>query len=87
MNAPAVRRDALPEHVNYRDDGCSIAPSCLACPLERCRYDGGHPLHVRADERRRQILELMGKGWSMTQIAEHIGVSRRQAFRLRKAAA
>lgn len=24
---------------NFRDAGCEIAPSCLACPLPRCRYD------------------------------------------------
>jgi len=24
----------------YPDTGCSIAPSCLRCPLPTCRYDG-----------------------------------------------
>ncbi len=24
----------------YPDDGCSVAPRCLACPLPVCRYDG-----------------------------------------------
>ncbi len=36
---PRVRRDALPEHADYRDTGCDLAPSCLRCPLRRCRYD------------------------------------------------
>lgn len=31
--------DHLPEQMHYRDDGCSIAPRCLDCPLPACRYD------------------------------------------------
>jgi hypothetical protein len=23
----------------FRDTGCRYAPSCLACPFERCKYD------------------------------------------------
>lgn len=34
-----TRRDALPEHLTYRDTGCSLARSCLRCPLPVCRYD------------------------------------------------
>jgi hypothetical protein len=33
------RGDALPEHLEYRDTGCSVSSSCLGCPLPRCRYD------------------------------------------------
>ena len=35
----SIRRDALPEYVDYRDTGCELAPSCLNCPFIRCRYD------------------------------------------------
>lgn len=31
--------DRLPEHVHYQDTGCTVSPSCLVCPLERCIYD------------------------------------------------
>ena len=31
--------DMLPEHFPYRDDGCDVSPSCLRCPLPRCKYD------------------------------------------------
>ncbi len=34
-----ARSDALPEHAQYRDDGCDVHPHCLTCPLPRCRYD------------------------------------------------
>ena len=41
-NGTALRRprdDALPEHTRYRDRGCDLFASCLACPLPHCRYD------------------------------------------------
>src|SRR6476660_8677048 len=31
--------DLLPENVHYRDDGCEVSSSCLACPLPVCRYE------------------------------------------------
>ena len=34
-----IRRGALPEHASYKDTGCDLAPSCLSCPLARCRFD------------------------------------------------
>ncbi len=39
------RIDALPEHTRYNDNGCDLYPSCLRCPLPRCRYEepGGDP--------------------------------------------
>lgn len=36
---PLVRRDALPDHATYADNGCELARSCLRCPLPRCQYD------------------------------------------------
>ena len=33
------RGDALPEHIQYRDTGCDLSPSCLNCTLPLCRYD------------------------------------------------
>src|SRR3989304_5202288 len=58
-----VRRDALPEEIQYRDDGCDIHSQCLTCPLPRCRYD--EPGGVRAmlnSYRDRQILALRAGG-------------------------
>ena len=51
--APA-RRDALPEHTHYADTGCDLHPSCLTCPLVRCRYDEpGGARKLLSDERDR----------------------------------
>ena len=78
-----VRRDALPEEIQYRDDGCDIHPQCLSCPLPRCRYD--EPGGVRAmlnSYRDRQILALRADGAAVDQIAERYSLSRRTVFRI-----
>jgi len=78
-----VRRDALPEEIQYRDDGCDIHPQCLSCPLPRCRYD--EPGGVRAmlnSYRDRQILALRQDGAAVGQIAERYSLSRRTVFRI-----
>ena len=78
-----VRRDALPEEILYRDDGCDIHPQCLSCPLPRCRYD--EPGGVRAmlnGYRDRQILALRADGAAVDQIAERYSLSRRTVFRI-----
>jgi len=78
-----VRSDALPEHLDYRDDGCDLFPSCLSCPLPRCRYDV--PGGVRAllnRERDHQIRILReDAGLSVDEIADRFQVSRRTIFR------
>ena len=84
--APAlrrVRRDALPEEIQYRDDGCDIHAQCLTCPLPRCRYD--EPGGVRAmlnSYRDRQILALRADGAAVDQIADRYSLSRRTVFRI-----
>lgn len=78
------RRDALPENTRYVDTGCSVHPSCLSCPLVRCRYD--EPGGVRAllsQDRDEQILALKrAGGLTADQIAARLGVSRRTVFRV-----
>ena len=88
--APAlrrVRRDALPEEIQYRDDGCDIHSQCLTCPLPRCRYD--EPGGVRAmlnSYRDRHILALRADGAAVDQIADRYSLSRRTVFRILSAA-
>lgn len=78
-----VRSDALPEHLDYRDEGCDLFASCLACPLPRCRYD--EPGGVRAmlnRERDHQMRVLRDDaGMTVDEIADHFQVSRRTVFR------
>lgn len=82
------REDALPEHVAYRDDGCDLFPSCLQCPLARCRYDepgGARALLNRARDREIRRLRLEG-GLTVEAIADRFRVSRRTVFRALSAA-
>ncbi len=78
-----VRRDALPEEIRYRDDGCDIHPQCLTCPLPRCRYDEPGGLRGMLNAYRdQQIVALRGDGVPVDQIAEQYNLSRRTVFRI-----
>ena len=78
-----VRRDALPEEIRYRDDGCDIHPQCLTCPLPRCRYDEPGGLRGMLNAYRdQQIVALRGDGAPVDQIAERYNLSRRTVFRI-----
>lgn len=76
------RASALPEHVDYRDTGCSVAPRCLECPLPVCRYEvpGGlrGALTLARDE---EIRELRAAGPTVEQLAARFGVTTRTVRR------
>jgi Homeodomain-like domain len=78
------RVDALPEYVDYRDSGCDLYPSCLRCPLPRCRYDdpGGAQAMLRTG--RDASIQQMARrdGLSVDDLARMFGVSRRTVFRV-----
>ncbi|MCY4454695.1 MAG: hypothetical protein OXC56_00090 [Chloroflexi bacterium] len=78
-----AREDALPEHVDYRDSGCDLFPSCLSCPLPRCRYD--EPGGVRAMLNRTRDREIrrmrLDDQVPVNEIARRFHVSRRTVFR------
>ena len=87
LELPA-RIDALPEYTDYADTGCDLYPSCLNCPLPRCRYeqDGGAPAILRTG-RDATILRLARQdGVAVDRIAEMFGLSRRTIFRVLRAA-
>jgi hypothetical protein len=78
-----VRADALPEFTRYHDDGCDVSPSCLTCPLPRCRYEQPGGLRVLFNEARDDdIIELRARGASAAELAGRFGVSRRTVFRV-----
>jgi hypothetical protein len=79
-----VRQDALPEFTRYRDEGCDLYPSCLTCPLPRCRYDKAGGVRAIFNLRRdREILRLRRRqGLSVDVLARRYGVSRRTVFRI-----
>jgi hypothetical protein len=78
------RKDALPEHTHYIDNGCDLHPSCLTCPLVRCRYDEpGGARRLFSDERDRRIVRLQREEQlSIDLLAQRFGVSRRTVFRV-----
>ena len=83
-----VRRDALPEEIVYRDDGCDMHPRCLTCPLPRCRYDEPGGLRAMLNAYRdEQIAAQRREGAPVDEIAERYGLSRRTVFRILSASA
>lgn len=78
------RSDALPENTSYADTGCDLYPSCLQCPLPRCRYEepGGAPAMLRTT--RNVSIERLAfdDGLSVSEIAARFGLSRRTVFRV-----
>jgi len=80
---PRYRTDSLPEYTRYKDDGCDVSPSCLDCPLPRCRYEEPGGLRALLNEQRdRQIIQLREKGMPVAELADYFGVSRRTVFRV-----
>jgi len=84
-----ARQDALPEHSDYRDEGCDLFASCLTCPLPRCRYDepgGARTMinRVRDEEIRRLRFDA---GMAVDEISMRFRVSRRTVFRVLRSAA
>ena len=76
--------DPLPDYFDYCDEGCDLFPSCLECPLPRCRYDeqsGGK--RAATGLRDRELLRqrrLAGK--SVAELARSFGVSKRTVQRI-----
>jgi hypothetical protein len=82
------RIDALPEYTDYNDTGCDLYPSCLGCPLPRCRYEepGGAAAMLRSG-RDASILRLAAQdGVTVDRLAEMFGLSRRTIFRVLRSA-
>lgn len=75
----------LPEQTHYADKGCSVAPACLACPLERCRYEepvARDRTRTRAKERNALIRELKAQGLTVQEISNRVGINLRSVFRI-----
>lgn len=83
LDRPA-RVDALPEYTEYADSGCDLYPSCLSCPLPKCRYEdpGGAAAMLRVG-RNASILRLAREEkLSVDELATAFGLSRRTIFRV-----
>lgn len=80
---PTRRPEPDDDLLVYRDDGCEIAPHCLACPLPLCRYDMPQKA-AGAIMRERVVRGLLAEGYSADEVARRLGISRRSVFRLRR---
>jgi len=80
----SLRSDALPEHSQYRDEGCDLSPSCLNCTLPLCRYDQpGGVRRLRTRARDEEIVRLRRRErLPIDALARRFGVSRRTIFRI-----
>lgn len=74
---------SLPEHTLFRDDGCQVSPSCLRCPLPRCKYDGepGWYHRERRSTRDEEIRRLRRLGLHPQEIARRHDVTVRTVYR------
>jgi hypothetical protein len=76
--------DRLPDYSEYRDQGCDLSPSCLGCPLPKCRHDkqeGG-----RRVSKRLRDLEIFrqrtASGRSISELATEFDLSKRTIQRI-----
>lgn len=71
----------------YPDNGCDIAPKCLECPLEACKYDGPEGAEAARRYRLAQRLEAMqslsDQGLTSDDLADKMGISKRHLYRLK----
>lgn len=82
MQTKLVKRDTLPEFMDFPDNGCSISPHCLTCPLPSCRYDNGQGLvRAKLPVRNETIIKLYNELVSIPEIALFLGVSVRTVYR------
>lgn len=81
-----VRQDALPDHTDYRDTGCDLAPSCLRCPFARCKYDErGGSQRMTLQARDREIARRFRRDQvPVDMLADTFGVTERTVFRILK---
>ena len=71
------------EHCEYRprNKGCDLFPSCLRCPLPKCRYD--NPGRQTGKElRNREMVRLRKAGMEVKELAQRFGVSKRTVHRI-----
>ena len=60
-------------------DGCTYYPHCLQCPREVCRFDEERPRITPMDAK---ILKASQPSLGLAEIAQRLGISRRQVVRL-----
>ena len=70
------------EQLEYKDEGCDLFPSCLHCPLPKCRYDEARRQTAK-ELRNKAMLRLHEiEGLNIEELAERFGVSKRTVYRI-----
>lgn len=81
----AMEENRPPRYRDYPDTGCQEAPSCLRCPLPRCRYDQEAEAERRqeAAARDRRIRSLRRReGLGVGELARRFGLTTRTIRRI-----
>lgn len=78
---PQRSSDGLPENYDYKDTGCDLHPRCLECPLVQCRYEPGR--RGKSQLRQIQLTHLLSQGVTLQDAAKQVGITVRQASRLK----
>ena len=83
-NSLVVPADRLPDYSEYRDRGCDLSPSCLKCPLPRCRHDvEAHSKRSARMLRDRELLrQRTAAGKSIAELAAEFDLSKRTIQRI-----
>jgi hypothetical protein len=85
--AGASTADLKPEFIQYKDEGCRYAVSCLECPYPECLYEKPHYRKHRVTEvRNKEINRLFRSGRSVKELALLFAVSQRTVSRAVKKA-
>lgn len=76
--------DTVPEYYHYEDTGCEVAPSCLSCPLPRCKYDD--PVWFQRHRRMSRDLKvwstMQSESLTVEAAADRFSVTVRTVFRI-----
>ena len=76
--------DAVPEFYQYEDTGCEVSPSCLHCPLPRCKYDDPiwYQKHRRLAKDLKVLTIMQLEDLTVEEAAERFSVAVRTIFRI-----
>ena len=83
-NKGMPKTDVLPEHFQYRDNGCEVSPSCLSCPLPKCKHDDpGWLRSYRRAQRDRRLLRVRSReNATVGELAQRFQISQRTVHRI-----
>ena len=84
LSSTKTLADTVPEFYHYEDNGCEVSPSCLSCPLPRCKYDD--PIWFQRYQRLARDLKVLTtmqlEGLTVERTAERFSVTVRTIFRI-----